>query len=253
MIRQLWPFTLGAFALGLDAYVLAGLLPAMANDLHTSQALVGLGIAAFTAAYAVSAPLLASIASRYSTRTALLVGMLLFTLGNVATMVASSLAILLLARTIAGVGAGLYSPLASSSAAGMVESSQRGRALSMVLAGLSIGTAFGVPIGLSIEAWAGRRCTISLVVMLGLLAARGITLCKNTYPDLRVVAWRSRIAALKRRFTLTTLAVTLLTGGVTRAIHIPCGGHNGQGHEPPHWNVHLALGTGRNVGCLAYR
>ncbi len=51
MIRQLWPLTLGAFVLGLDAFVLAGLLPGMAHTLGTTQALVGLGVAMFTAAY----------------------------------------------------------------------------------------------------------------------------------------------------------------------------------------------------------
>lgn len=48
MIRQLWPLTLGAFVLGLDAFVLAGLLPGMAYSLGTTQASVGLGVAMFT-------------------------------------------------------------------------------------------------------------------------------------------------------------------------------------------------------------
>jgi predicted MFS family arabinose efflux permease len=113
VIRCLWPLTLGAFVLGLDAYVLAGLLPGIARDLATTQALAGLGVALFTAAYAVSAPALAFVAGRYSTRKALLAGLGVFTLGNVATMLAPSLAILLTARLLAGVGAGLYSPLAA--------------------------------------------------------------------------------------------------------------------------------------------
>ena len=211
-MRRLWPFSLGTFALGLDAYVLAGLLPAMAHDLRTSQAMVGLGVAIFTAAYAISAPALTSMAARYSTRTALLAGIALFTFGNLATMLAPCLVILLAARMIAGVGAGLFSPLASSSAAGMVASDQRGRALSIVLAGLSIGTAFGVPLGLAIEAWLSWRWTIGLIVVLGLVAALGVALYSDTFPMPRHVAWQSRLAALKAPFTATTLTVTLLTG-----------------------------------------
>ncbi|MGV8892558.1 MAG: MFS transporter [Burkholderiaceae bacterium] len=212
MMRRLWPFSLGTFALGLDAYVLAGLLPAMAHDLHTSQAMVGLGVAIFTAAYAISAPALSSVAARYSTRVALLAGMTLFTVGNLATMVAPSLTILLVARMIAGVGAGLFSPVAASSAAGMVESDQRGRALSMVLAGLSMGTAFGVPLGLAIEASLSWRWTIGLIALLGIVAALGVTLYTETFPVTNHVAWRSRLAALKAPFNVLTLAVTLLTG-----------------------------------------
>jgi MFS family permease len=68
VIARLWPLALGAFAIGLDDYVLAALLPAMAADLKTSQAMVGLGVAVFTAAYATSAPALAFASARYATR-----------------------------------------------------------------------------------------------------------------------------------------------------------------------------------------
>nr|NMN91117.1 hypothetical protein [Brenneria salicis ATCC 15712 = DSM 30166]RBP57045.1 hypothetical protein DES54_1801 [Brenneria salicis ATCC 15712 = DSM 30166] len=47
---RLWPLVIGTFALGLDAYVLAGLLPSMAKDLQTTQGSIGLGVALFTAA-----------------------------------------------------------------------------------------------------------------------------------------------------------------------------------------------------------
>ncbi len=212
MIRRLWPLTLGAFALGLDAYVLAGLLPGMAHDLETTQALVGLGVTLFTAAYAVSAPGLAFVAGRFSTREALLAGLGLFTLGNVATMLSPSLKVMLVARLLAGVGAGLYSPLAASSASGIVDAGQRGRALSMVLAGLSVGTAFGVPVGLLIEDRFGWRWTIGLIVLLGLVAAAGVAGHTRGFPATSQIAWRDRLAVLRRPFALTTLGVTLWTG-----------------------------------------
>ena len=58
MMRRLWPFVLGSVALGLDAYVVAGLLPQVASSLGTREADVGLSVAAFTGSYAVSAPYL---------------------------------------------------------------------------------------------------------------------------------------------------------------------------------------------------
>jgi predicted MFS family arabinose efflux permease len=212
MILRLWPLTLGAFALGLDAYVLAGLLPGMAHDLDTTPALAGLSVALFTAAYAISAPALAFVAGRYSTHKALLVGLGLFTLGNVATMLAPSLAVLLAARLLAGIGAGLYSPLAASSAADMVDASQRGRALAMVLAGLSVGTALGVPLGLLVEDSFGWRWTIGLIVLLGLAAAAGVAGRTSGFPTVPVITWRDRLMALRAPSTFATLGVTLWTG-----------------------------------------
>lgn len=212
MIYLLWPLILGGFALGLDAYVLAGLLPSIAHDLQTTQAMVGLGVALFTVAYAISAPALAAVSTRYSTRAALLTGIGLFTLGNIATMIAPSLAVLLIARLVAGVGAGLYSPLATASAAAMVEASQRGRALSLVLAGLSVGTALGVPFGLLIEEQFGWRWTIGLIVLLGFLSAFGVVGRTNSFPTSEPIGWKERLSALTEPFILSTLSVTLWTG-----------------------------------------
>ena len=44
MLKQLWPLVLGSVALGLDAYVIAGLLPQIAEDLGASGSVIGLGV-----------------------------------------------------------------------------------------------------------------------------------------------------------------------------------------------------------------
>ncbi|MFE8147213.1 MFS transporter [Brenneria goodwinii] len=211
MIRLLWPLSIGAFALGLDAYVLAGLLPAMATDLHTTQAAVGLGVAVFTAAYAISAPIFASFSAKYSMRTLLLSGLGFFILGNVITMISPSLWVLLVARLIAGIGAGLYSPQASSCAANTVDTSKKGKALSFILAGLSMGTALGVPVGLWIEQWLSWRWTIGLIMALSIISAIGISRRSASFPPLISISWHDRFVSLKTPFTTLTLLVTLWT------------------------------------------
>ncbi|MCM5704527.1 MFS transporter [Larsenimonas salina] len=212
MIKKLWPLVLGGFALGLDAYVLAGLLPAMATELGTTQATIGIGVALFTGAYAISAPVLASLSARVASSTALLMGLGIFTLGNALTAFAPSVSILLIARLIAGVGAGLYAPIATSCAASMVEPHQRGQALSLVLAGLSIGTALGVPAGLLIEAHFGWRWTIGAIVLLSLLAAGNISSRTAEFPAQSLIGWKARLKALNEPFIRRTLGVTLWTG-----------------------------------------
>lgn len=212
MIRLLWPLMLGAFALGLDAFVLAGLLPGIALGLHTSQALVGLGVAIFTASYAISAPLLTSTAGGISTRKALLAGLGLFTIGNIATSAAPSLGVLLAARLVAGIGAGFYSPMAAASAANMVPPQQRGQALGLVLAGLSMGTAFGVPVGLLIEDYFSWRWTICLIVLMGGIAILGVASRTEEFPTMPVISWQERLQALIDHFTRATLGVTLSAG-----------------------------------------
>lgn len=64
MLKQLWPLVLGSVALGLDAYVIAGLISQIANDLGTSGSVIGLGVTAFTGAYAISGPLFSGRAGK---------------------------------------------------------------------------------------------------------------------------------------------------------------------------------------------
>ena len=156
MLRALWPFVVGSVALGLDAYVIAGLLPVIASDLGTSEAIVGLGVTAFTGAYAASGPLLSGSAGIHAQRS-LFISILMFSLANIATAMSPSALVFIGTRVVAGAAAGVYSPLSSAVAAATVSAEQKGRALSLVLAGLALGTVLGVPVGLVVaDIWGWR-------------------------------------------------------------------------------------------------
>ena len=118
MLKQLWPLVLGSVALGLDAYVIAGLLSQIANDLGTSGSVIGLGVTAFTGAYAISGPLFSGRAGK-DPRSGLLGAVAVFSLANVVTAVSPTVSVFLVSRLIAGAAAGIYSPL-SSAVAGTV-------------------------------------------------------------------------------------------------------------------------------------
>ena len=211
MKQILWPFVLGSAALGLDAYVIAGLLPAIASDLGASASDVGLGVAVFTGAYALSGPLLAGYAGQ-KPRVSLLVTLLIFTLANAATALSPNIQVFIAARIVAGAAAGIFFPLSSASAANIVADNQRGRALALVLAGLAIGTVFGVPLGLSISSHWGWRTTMAFVVAIGFMALTGILVSKKSLPPVPSPSALGRMRTLTRKENLLTVSVTLLTG-----------------------------------------
>lgn len=125
VIGRLWPFIIGGVALGLDAYMIAGLLPAIAENLAATEGVTGLGVTAFTGAYAIAGPLLAGAAGRRSKR-GLAIALSMFTVGNLVTAGAPTIVVFLIARVIAGAAAGVYSPLSSAVAAGPSASSWPG-------------------------------------------------------------------------------------------------------------------------------
>lgn len=211
MTATLWPFILGSAALGLDAYVIAGLIPAITKSLDSTESLVGLGVAVFTAAYAIVGPLLAGAAGKRSRR-GLIIALLIFTAANLATAVSGSITMFLLTRAVAGAAAGVYSPLASAAAAHIVEADQRGRALALVLSGLALGTVLGVPIGLTFASHLGWRATMVLITAVGTIALLGIITRKTDLPSIPATPPAERLRALARRANLLTVTVTFLIG-----------------------------------------
>lgn len=211
MMGRLWPFVVGSVALGLDAYVVAGLLPAIASSLDAREATVGLGVAAFTGSYAVAGPLLAGRAGQRS-RQSLIVSLLVFSVANLVTALSPTVAVFLGARVVAGAAAGVYSPLSSAVAAEVAGKGRRGRALALVLAGLAIGTVFGVPVGLALAQRWGWRAAIVLIVVVGGASLAGIALRGGELPAIPASGAGDRLRSIARPKNLLTVTVTLLTG-----------------------------------------
>lgn len=212
MLKQLWPFVIGSVALGLDAYVIAGLLPQIAEDLGTNGSMIGLGVTAFTGAYAVSGPLLSGKAGK-NPRSGLLGAIAVFSLANIMTAVSPTVGVFIVSRLIAGVAAGVYSPLSSAVAGMSVAAERRGRALSLVLAGLAVGTVVGVPVGLGVAEQLGWRATIGLVSLVGIVAMVGIALRNpSAVPAVPSSSLRQRVRVIGRVDNLLTVLVTFFVG-----------------------------------------
>ena len=208
MIGRLWPFIIGGVALGLDAYMIAGLLPAIAENLAATEGVTGLGVTAFTGAYAISGPLLAGAAGRRSKR-GLAIALSMFTVGNLVTAGAPTIAVFLIARVLAGV----YSPLSSAVAAASVSEERRGRALGLVLAGLAMGTVFGVPLGLLLGGLTSWRVSILLITIVGALALIGIFSSRGReLPGVDAPSLGARLRSIGSGPNLMTVTVTLFTG-----------------------------------------
>ncbi|MFF8785310.1 MFS transporter [Streptomyces sp. NPDC015125] len=210
MVRKVWLLTLGAFTLGLDAYVMAGVLPVLADDIGTRVSLAGQLVTVFTLAYALSAPLVAGLLPGVRPRALILAALAVFTLGNGATALAPSLGTLLLARVVAGAGAGVYSALSTAAAAALVPPERRGRALALVMGGMSAGTVLGVPIGVLLAEHTGWRATMWLLTGLGAGALAGLAALLPSVPAGPVVPVRARLTALTDRAVAPVVAVSFL-------------------------------------------
>lgn len=163
------------FSTGIDGYVLAGLLPAIATDLEVSNALAGQLVSVFALTSALAAPILGAATSHWERRRTITAALAVFVLGNVITAIAPSYPVAMGGRVVSALGGCLLSASISGYVIHLAPVHQRGRALSFVLGGWMTATALGVPVGLVLgqSSW---RFPLVLVAIVGTAALIGIVL-----------------------------------------------------------------------------
>lgn len=200
---------LGTFAVGTDAFVVAGFLPSLAGSLEVSPGTAGLSVTVFAVAYALLAPVVATLTARVPRRGLLVGGLLLLGAANVVSALSPTFAILLVSRVLGAAGAAAYTPNAGAVAASLVRPEVRARALAVVTGGLTIATALGVPLGDLASHWLGWRIALGLVAALCAANAVGVLLIMPHLPGQPRARLRVRLAVLRRPGVLAVLPLTV--------------------------------------------
>lgn len=205
----------GMFALGTDSFVVAGVLGQVGASLGVSVALAGQMVTIYALSYALLSPVIAAAAAHWPRKRLLLAGLAVFVLGNVLTAIAPNIEIVLASRLLAGLGAAMFSPTATATGASLVPPEQRGRALAIVIAGLSSATALGAPLGTFIGGLFDWRATMWFVSVLGLAAAIGVAWLMPDVANPPAISLARRLAPLAdSRVVLTLLTTWLVYAGL---------------------------------------
>lgn len=209
--------TLGTFAIGTDGFIVAGVLREISRQLAVSVSVAGQLVTVFAVVYAISSPLVASLAARWPRRRLLLVALGVFVLGNALAAMATSYTMLVAARIISAMASAAYTPCASVAAVTLAGPRHRGRALALVMGGITVATIIGVPIGTWLGDSGGFRLAFWLITGLGAAALAGVFLWLPELPLPPAVSLRERLASLRLAGVPGSLLVTLLamTAGFT--------------------------------------
>lgn len=158
-----------AFTAVMTELLPAGLLPRMAPALGVSEARVGFLVTGYAvASFATAVPLTALL--RGLPRRPVLVGALLgFALSNAVVALSSSYALTFGARLVAGCMGGTLWAMLVGYAARMVPAERRGRAIAIVLAGITLALSLGVPAGTAVAGALGWRTAFGVLAGLSVL------------------------------------------------------------------------------------
>ena len=211
---------LGGFGIGTTEFVAMGLLPDIAAGLGVSEPAAGHVISAYALGVVVGAPLIAALTARMARRKLLLALMAMFTLGNLASMLAPSYETLLVARFLAGLPHGAFFGVAALVAAHLMGPRNRAKAVAHVMSGLTIATVLGVPMASWLGQSLGWRAAFGLVVGVGIVTLTALWFWLPF--QLRTMASTSpmtELAALRRTQVWLALLVGMIGFGGMFAVY----------------------------------
>lgn len=252
----LW-LALGAFAIGTEGFMIAGVLSALARDLCVELPAAGHLVTAFSLAYAIGAPVMAVLTAGLERRRLLAFAMAGFCVSNLLAALAQGYAGLLVARLLLALSAATFMPAASGYAAAMGSPERRGRALSMVTNGLTSAIIAGVPLGVLVGEGFGWRATFLSVAGLATISLFGILARLPNQAPGATGSLGERVALARRIDVLAVLATTVLTVSGTFTIYTYLGvfladvaGIGPRGLAPMLFGFGLASAAGARLGGI---
>jgi DHA1 family inner membrane transport protein len=169
--------SLGGFGIGATEFTAMGLLPNIAHDLlpglyavspTDANAQASWIISAYALGVVVGAPTIAVLTARWSRKTLLISLVVAFTLGTIASALAPTFGLVMVARFVSALPHGAYFGIASLVAAKLMGPGRRGQGVAIVLGGLTISNVIGVPL----ITWLGENhgWRVAYLVVAGIFA-----------------------------------------------------------------------------------
>ena len=168
MKKSLLALAFGTLGLGIAEFVMMGILPDVAANLHISIEQAGHFISAYALGVCCGAPALI-LARRFPLKHILLALVSVVIAGNLFATAASGYWTLLSARFISGLPHGAYFGVASIVAEKLADKGKGSEAVSIMIAGMTVANLFGVPLGTSLSAMISWRVTFLIVGCWGLV------------------------------------------------------------------------------------
>ena len=206
------------FAQGTSEFMLAGLLPDIAEDLAISIPQAGLLTSAFALGMIVGAPAMAAVSRRWSPRLTLSVFLIVFiAMHAIGAMTDSFRALLLATRIVAALTNAGFLAVTLSTVSALVPPGRIARALAVILGGTTLALIAGVPGGAVIGSLLGWRAAMWAVAAISVpaLVAVMVATPQRAVGTQRPVSLVAELRVLRRPGLLIPLGLGALINGAT--------------------------------------
>lgn len=209
----LWTLVIGAFAIGMTEFVIMGLLPEVAQDVHSSIAAAGQLITGYALGVAVGGPILVLITYKMSQKNLLMLLMLIFILGNLMATIASSYGVLMASRLLTSLAHGSFFGVGAIMAASLVEYSRRASAMALMFTGLTVANIIGVPFGTFVGQQFGWRSSFLIIAIIGFITLIGIYMLVPKPKEQKNTDLKKELAVLKNNQLWLALLIAMFCFG----------------------------------------
>lgn len=168
MKKSLIALAFGTLGLGIAEFVMMGILPDVAAEMHVSIPKAGHLISAYAIGVCVGAPALI-LARKFPLKHILLALVALIMAGNIFAALSPNFWTLIVARFISGLPHGAYFGVASIVASKLADPGKGSAAVSIMIAGMTVANLFGVPLGTSLSNAVSWRVPFLLVGVWGIV------------------------------------------------------------------------------------
>lgn len=209
-LLPIYCMSLGAFAIGTEGFMIAPLLPQIADDLALPVSQAAMLVTMFTLTLAISSPILTVMTGALNRRNLLVGAMAIFAAANIVAWCSTGFSGIMAARVLLALSAGLYLPNASALVGAIVAPDRRGRALALVTGGATVAIALGLPLGSIIGHALGWRATFLCVGVLAAIAALGLSfgIAKGAGDGIRVASASERLRVAAQPAVVKALSLT---------------------------------------------
>jgi len=195
----------------LSELVPSGILPQLSEGLAVSQTQVGFLVGVYALASAVAAIPLVSATLAINRKTLLMALLIGFAASNIVVAISSSYAVILSARILGGICAGVMWPMIAAYGTRLVPREMHGKAITVIMAGNTLGISIGMPAMTTVGVTFGWRTAF---MVLGLIVVAIAVLSYFYLPSVEgaeLSKSNSPMAVLKNPRILIVLLLTFLT------------------------------------------
>lgn len=210
MDKRVYLLTIVSFVVGMVELIIGGILDLVASDLGVSIGQAGLLITIFSLVFAIAAPILLVLTAKIERKKLTLIALLIFSLGNIVAVFSPSYSILFIGRIISAASGSLLIILCLTMATNIVEPKYRGRAIGIVVMGVSGSIVLGLPIGLTLGNAFGWRAPFILITVLTILSMIGVHFFMEKVAPKPSIPLAKQLATLKNRKILFAQLTTFL-------------------------------------------